>query len=194
MARYITAESLAEAVSRLAASNARPSLCDFLIVKHAMTQGDGTVSLSLADETYMSSVQAFARVLTNPDEVALPPFFNPFGTMREARRGWRTEKYPSNGPPDTVNGPGWKRVIDVLSEGPRRVRLTSDYLDHLPKVISKAGGPRPSIEDSALWYYRSKDIKSVVGRVEAPLYDLVQGFVTETGLSSAERAAIFGER
>lgn len=193
MALYASAESLGEAVSRLSVSNARPSLCDFLIVKHAMEQGDGTVTLSLADETYMSSVRAFTAVLTGPEEEELPPFFNPFGTRREARRGWRTEKYPSNGPPDTVNGPGWKRVIEVLSEGPRRVQLTADYLDHLPKVISTADEQRPLIEDAAVWYHRNRDIESAAGERDFLIDDLIERFVAEIGLSTGERAGIFEE-
>jgi hypothetical protein len=191
MALFVTSEALREAVQRLTVSSVRPSLCDFLIVKHAMTQGDGTVTLSLQDETYMTSVRVLAAV-NAPDERELPPFFNPFGTKREGRRGWRTAKYPSNGPPDTVNGPGWKRVIDVLSEGPRRVRFTDDYLDHLPSVIAISEGPAPLIEDCAVWLHRGRDLDSASTPRAGSAEDLTDAFVAEVGLTPGEHTAIFG--
>lgn len=191
---YVSADSLEEAVARLRVSAARPALCDFFIVKHAMTQGDGSVTLSLTDETYMSSVRALTAVYTAPGEEPLPPFFNPFGTAREARRGWRTEKYPSNGPPDTVNGPAWKRVIDVVAERPRRVRFLSGYVGELPAVLSNLDGEPPSIEDCATWYHRDRDVDPLMGGDDLrPSAALLEAFVAETGLSALEREAIFGQ-
>lgn len=192
MALFVRSEALREVVRRLSVSNVRPSLCDFLIVKHALTQGDGTVTLSLQNETYMSSVQALAAVRADDDDAGLPPFFNPFGARREARNGWRTRKYPSNGPPDTVNGPGWKRVIEVLSEQPRRVRLTVDYLEHLPKVITTSEGPAPLIEDCAVWLHRARDLEATPGHgEERSTEELTTAFLAEVGLSQAEQVAIF---
>jgi len=193
MATYLTAESLGEAVSRLMVANVRPSFCDFLIVKHAMTQGDGTVTLSLNDTTYMASVRALTEVVTGPGERVLPPFFNPFGTRREARRGWRTDKYPSNGPPDTVNGPSWKRVIEVLDERPRRVEFTPNYVDDLLRVFGRASGAPPTLLDCATWYFRGRDIESMVGPTTPTPEGLVDGFLADTGLTRPERARIFGE-
>lgn len=194
MAMYFSERTLEGAVQALSISNARPSLCDFLIVKYAMTQGDGTVTLSTVDDTYMRSVDALARVDPGPEEEGLPPFFNPFGTRREARRGWRTEKYPSNGPPDTVNGPGWRGVFNVLSERPRRVQLDQDYLPHLLRVVTKTEGAPPRLLDAALWFYRAQDVDGWgVLNLDPSPGDLMDRFVNEIGLSEEEWVTIFGK-
>jgi hypothetical protein len=192
VAYYLSGPTLAAAVERLSTCRAKPSLCDFLIVKHAMTQGDGTVTLSLNDRTYMAAVRTLTAVSTTDDEEPLPPYFNPFGTKRERKLGWRTEKYPSNGPPDTVNGPRWKRVIDVISEGPRRIRFTRDYLEHLVPVIAREKGAVPLLEDCALWLHRSRSFPREEER-DASRVRMVAAFLSETGLTGPERQLIFGE-
>jgi hypothetical protein len=189
MSLYLDSDALAGAVVRLGSSNARPSLCDFLVLKLAMAQGDGSVTLSLRDVTYMNSVTALAAI-NGASGKGLPPFFNPFGAAREKKRGWRTGKYPSNGPPDTVNGPGWKKIIDVLSERPRRVRFTGDYLEHLVKVVLTADGVRPRIQDAAVWFYRAHDLEAFLGP-NSTVDELAESFLAEIGLTTEEQDALF---
>jgi hypothetical protein len=199
MALYLSSTTLAETVERLGTSRAKSSLCDFLIIKRAMTQDDGTVTLSLNDQTYTDAVRTLAAVSTVAGEERLPPYFNPFGTRHESTQGWRTAKYPSNGPPDTVNGPGWKRLIEVLSEKPRRVRFTEDYLEHLSQVIVRGGGPTrsdswPLLEDCAIWLHRRRSVPDGEAQDEALLDRMVATFVAEIGLTDDERQLIFGGR
>lgn len=193
MAFYLSGVTLAAAVERLSTSRAKPSFCDYLILKHAMTQGDGSVTLSLNDSTYMEAVRALTAVSTTADEEPLPPYFNPFGTKRERKLGWRSEKYPSNGPPDTVNGPRWRRVIRVLEEGPRRIRFTDDYLEHLFPVISRGKGAPPLLEDCALWLHRARPLPADEAHSEVSLGRVVEAFLEETGLTDRERQLIFEE-
>ncbi len=196
---YPGGRTLAEAVERLSTSRAKPSLCEFLILKQAMTQGDGTVTLSLGDQTYRNAVDALTRILTWAHEEPPQPYFNPFGTARERTRGWRSKKYPSNGPPVTVPGPGWSQVIEILSQRPRRVHFTTDYLDHLPPMILRGGGPArnveppPLLDDCAVWLHRERPVESTGVNEQEVLDRMIETFLEQTGLSDAERVLIFGE-
>ena len=192
MALYVEQDALEAAVTRLSDSGARPSLCDFLILKYAMAIGDGTVTLSLQDSTYMAAVQQLTAAHTDHSSAELPaPFFNPFGAARDNKRGgWRTGKYPSNGPPDTVNGPNWKNIISVLSEGPRRVEFTTDYVEHLSRVVVISDGQPPAIEDCAIWFFRVDDLEDRLAG-DASVDDLTAAFIDAVGLTSGERAVIF---
>lgn len=189
---FVSAEYLQEAVTRLGQSRARPGLCDFLVLKCAMALGDGTVTLSLKDEVFMQGVRRLALAVPEGAQAVTPePFFNPFGASREIKQGWRTKKYPSNGPPDTVSGPNWNRVIDVLSQGPRRVQFKSDYIDHLPGVVVGSDGDFPKELDIAAWFFRFEDVEQRVGTSQDETA-LVQAFVLDVALTPAERTVIFG--
>jgi hypothetical protein len=150
------------------------------------------VTLSLRDSTYMTAVKRMAAVAPDGEAAQMPePFFNPFGASRENRHGWRTAKYPSNGPPDTVNGPSWNPIIEVISHGPRVVKLREDYLDHLPSVVITGDGPYPGVLDAAEWFFRFDDLETSLG----PSVDesaLIQAFETQVGLTSSERTVIYG--
>ncbi len=193
MPLYLSADVLSGAVERLASSRARPGLCDFLILKNAMAPSKPTVTLSLKDEVYMESVDRLALASPPGSDTATPePYFNPFGGARENKHGWRTEKYPSNGPPDTVNGPSWQPITEIVSQGPRVVRLRQGYEEHLNAIVSQTLGEAPSIVDAAVWFFRFDDIQASVG--ESPEEEsIVQAFVTAVGLTLTERQIVFGE-
>ncbi|HVD41470.1 MAG TPA: hypothetical protein VNC16_10790 [Solirubrobacterales bacterium] len=193
---YLSGPTLAEAVERLSTCRAKPSLCNFLILKHAMTQGDGTVTLGLGDATYVAAVDALTAVTTTDDEDSLPPYFNPFGAHRQPTGGWRTKKYPSNGPAVTVPGAGWSQVIVILSQRPRRVGFTDDYLEHLGPVIMLDNDLHrekalPNLHDCAMWLHRDRPIQEDAVHSGAALELMIDRFVEETGLSADERRLIF---
>jgi hypothetical protein len=194
MPLYLSADVLSGAVERLASSRARPSLCDFLILKNAMAAaGRPTVTLSLKDEIYMESVDRLALASPSGSDTATPePYFNPFGGARENKHGWRTVKYPSNGPPDTVNGPSWRPITEIVSQGPRVIRLRQGYEEHLNAIVLQIGGEAPSILDAAAWFFRFDDIQESV--VESPDEEsIVQAFAAAVGLTLTERQILFGE-
>jgi hypothetical protein len=193
MPLYLSDEYLAGAVKRLASSRAFPRLCDFLILKHAMAIADTTtVTLSLTDATYMTAVdQLTLAAPPDYDKVITEPYFNPFGTAREGKLGWRTKKYPSNGPPDTVNGPSWQPITEIVSQGPRVVSWREGYEDHLTAIVPETGEAPPSLLDAAAWFYRFSDLEVVA---ESPSDEsILDAFVQAIGLTPSEQAILFPE-
>jgi hypothetical protein len=192
MPLYLNPESLTEAVERLAHSRARPALCDFLILKRAMTlAGVGTVALSLKDEIFMTSVRQLSLASPAGSEIVTPdPYFNPFGAARDAKHGWRTKKYPSNGTADTVTGPSWQQITEIVSQPPRVVRLREGYEAHLTAIVLQSGTATPSIVDAATWFFRFDDLESTIGASPGD-ESITDAFTAAVGLTESERQALF---
>lgn len=194
MPLYLSADFLAGAVARLGASRARPRICDFLILKHAMAAaGDPTVTLSLKDPTYMASVNQLALAAPSGSATVTPePYFNPFGAARENKHGWRTEKYPSNGPPDTVTGANWNSITEIVSNAPRVIKLRQGYEGHLTTIVPQTGDDAPAILDAAAWFFRFEDIEGPIGTSPGD-ESVVDAFVAAVGLTLTERQILFEE-
>src|SRR5262249_36536021 len=112
------------------------------------------------------------------------PLINVFGTSGHDDRGFRTEKYRSNGTAVTV--PRWREVIDIVSERPRVIRLRDGYLNKLAPLLLKGGGERPEAADAAVWFFRHRDVNGI-----GQMADLVARFAKEIALSQDEKAALF---
>jgi hypothetical protein len=191
MALYLSSEVLEEAVERLGKCRAHRGLGDFLIVKRAMAQGGSPVKVVPSDKHFMAAINQIA-LATNDTSISVPqPFFNPFGSSREIKRGWRTKKYPSNGTCDTVTGPKWTDVFEVVSHGPREVEFQDDYVEHLQGVVMTGSGPYPKPFDIAAWFFRFDDVEAIVGSSPTE-EDLVAAFEEAVGLTDDEKDVIYG--
>lgn len=190
MAVYVSAGRLRAAVERLAASRAHQRLVDFLILKRAMRRGESeTVRLSTRDEVFTTSIDDLMKC-SPPDREDWPgqPLINVFGTGRHGDKGYRSQKYYSNGTAVTV--PRWP-MVEIVAEGPRVVRLSASYGEGLADfLLVGSGGAKPGLGDAALWYFRFEDLEGRFGSNPTD-QQLVEGFVQGMGLTDAELAALF---
>lgn len=190
MAVFISADRLVNAVERLAASRATQRLVDFLILKRAMRRGDSdSVRLSTKDEVFTGSIDDLMRCApSGRDEWQGQPLINVFGTGRHGDKGYRSQKYYSNGTAVTV--PRWS-MMEIVSEGPRVVQLDSSYEEGLEDfLLVGSGGPKPRLVDAATWFFRFHDLEDRFG--SAPTDEqLVEGFVTDLGLTDQEVLTLF---
>lgn len=190
MAVFISAERLRGAVERLASSRATQRLVDFLILKRAMRRGESdSVRLSTKDEVFTGSIDDLMRCAPpSRDEWQGQPLINVFGTGRHGDKGYRSQKYYSNGTAVTV--PRWS-MMEIVSEGPRVVRLDSTYEEGLEDfLLVGSGGPKPRLVDSATWFFRFHDLEDRFGSTPTD-EQLVEGFVADLGLTDQEVLTLF---
>ena len=190
MAVFVSAERLRGAVERLASSRATQRLVDFLILKRAMRRGDDdTVRLSTKDEVFTGSIDDLMRCAPpDREEWQGPPLINVFGTGRHGDKGYRSQKYYSNGTAVTV--PRWS-MMEIVSEGPRVVRLSPSYQDGLEDfLLVGSGGPKPQVVDAATWYFRFQDLEERFGSTPTD-EQLLEGFLQDLGLTEEEVNVLF---
>ena len=190
MAVFVSAERLRGAVERLASSRATQRLVDFLILKRAMRRGDAdSVRLSMKDDVFTGSIDDLMRCAP-PDRQDWQgqPLINVFGTGRHGDKGYRSQKYYSNGTAVTV--PRWS-MMEIVSEGPRVVQLNPSYQDGLEDfLLVGSGGPKPQLADAAIWYFRFQDLQDRFGSTPTD-EQLVEGFVQDLGLTEEEVSVLF---
>jgi hypothetical protein len=190
MAVFVSAARLRGAVERLAGSRATQRLVDFLILKRAMQSGGtDSVRLSTRDEIFTQSIGDLMKCAP-PDRSDWQgqPLINVFGTGRHGDKGYRSQKYYSNGTAVTV--PRWG-MMEIVSEGPRIVRLQATYENGLEDfLLVGSGGPKPRLLDAAVWYFRFHDLEDRFGSTPTE-EQIVRGFVQDLGLTDAEVQALF---
>jgi len=204
MARYIPQSRIRQAVERLGKSAANQSLIDFLILARVLQlqRNDGglraeakeRVVLSMENQRLVQAIQELMAHGMTGAEYGRYPYLNPYGTASHSSQGYRTVKYPSNGTPDTVTQPEWtQQITELLQKGPRVVRLRAQYVNHLSDfMLEKGKGDRPRIDDSAVWFFRSRDVEAFSGNTSKDtLHNIVLAYVDALGLTRDDIAAIF---
>ena len=203
MTSYLSPETIRAAVDRLGESRAQSNLLDYLIFKRALlhTQSDhagDSVVTGTKSEPYVRAIDELARV-ADPAQSELP-YFSPFGARRDKGRGFKSKKYPSNGPSDTVSR--WQarpeRPIELVpSTSPKEfvpVERTADELEGFLLVAAKASGPadKPRLADLAIWFHRSTDVAALVRSADPlDLSALIDATVQSLGLTEVEVAGLF---
>lgn len=202
MSLYLTSDLVKQAVDRLRASRAQPKLLDYLIFRRALVNaggGSSPVVTGMASAPFQQAIQEWARV--RPDDEPAPHFFNPFGSAGTTDNGFRSDKYPSNGPSDTASG--WAAslasppFVAVPGSSPRAFTFVAIAGGELEKAFLRAEGTnpdknkKPRVSDAAIWWLRSRDLDTLGLTDQAELSDLVSTLRSEVGLSDVEESALF---
>jgi len=203
MTSYLSPATIKGAVDRLGESRAQSNLLDYLIFKRALllTQAAGAgdaVVTGTKSEHYIAAIDQLSQV-ADP-AVSEAPYFSPFGYRRDKGRGFKSKKYPSNGPSDTVSR--WQtraeRPINfVPNTSPKEfvpAERSATELEGFFLVAAKASGPiyKPRLADVAIWFHRVLDVsKLILDEDELELEVLNLTVTSELGLTDVEIEGLF---
>jgi hypothetical protein len=198
---YLSAETVAEALTRLQQSSAQSRLCEFLI---------GLRTLTLSDDDYVQvaeSIPEFKEALNEltacvppgvPNTFDGEPYINPFGTARgrATGRAYKSRKFPSNGPSNTMHG--WATqpnspfdIIDnIRPKGIRRRKITQEQLRQFLLLRGANLEERPRLIDAAVWYFRATDLEEWASS-EPSEEQLAEQFSQAIGLTALDIEALF---
>lgn len=200
MSLYISAGRLKRALRKLGASRVKQGrLFDFLIVKRTLTiKGEDTVAITTTEPAYITALDEIGSVRNAEGEYANEkyPYLNFFATD-EARAGYRSAKYKSNGTNTTIGGDQWQRhVIQFDGSKPRKMSLKPGYEAHLADLLLTGNErePLPNLTEAAIWYFRGQDLEPIMGaetRTKERLLRITDEFVQRIGLTSGEIDAVF---
>lgn len=202
MTSYLSPATIKAAVDNLGKSRAQTSLLDFLIFKRALlitTDGEApaTVTTGTKSPPYVAAVDELSGVAAAADsELA---YFLPFGARRDPGRGYRSKKYPSNGPSDTASR--WQSrpahpvelIPDTKPKEFAPVARTADELEAFLLVTERAPDAvgKPRLVDLAVWYHRRTDVDAITSEGVLDVEALVAQTVDALGLTDAEIAGLF---
>lgn len=202
MAIYLPSDLIKHAIDRLGESRAQPKLFDYLIFKRALELSGGTASrvgTGTANQQFQQAIREWA--LTQPTTAPGYHYFNPFGAARSKDNGYRSDKYPSNGPSDTATG--WAGsmsnppFVAVPNSSPRAftyVAVPPTDLERaflIAETADSSQNRKPMLSDIAVWWLRERDLESIELDASVELSDLVNTLKAEVGLTDVEITAIF---
>lgn len=216
MPRFLSQQTLKGAVKRLAASEAASSLADYLIFKRALkrlsdeAQQEGAapatqpphVVTGMRSKAFVGAINELtARLPFQGDEVITDvdnPYYVPFGADRDATRGYRTKKFPSNGSSDTVSrwqSRSLKPLALVPDTSPKAYRLERRSAQELKSFFLREGagsssGQRPRLLDLAIWWFRFTDLAQRF-QTEVTAETLTGAVIADFALNEEEIAGIF---
>lgn len=197
MATFLTAARIEAAITALAETRAKRTLLDFLVVKRTLTIKGEQAAISTGEPAFVQAAEELARVWSGGrvNQKADSEFFNIFSS-RDRTGGYRQGKWISNGTNTTIGGNSWQSILSLSTGKPRRVTMQSEYHTHLSSVLlnSTPKLPLPSLSETAVWYFRRKNIDSIIGSVEDPakrMELLEKQLVMDLGLQSADVGALF---
>lgn len=214
MPLYLSQRNLKEAVDRLAVSSASSRLGDYLVFKRALKLArqaardaglnePSAVVTGTKAPSFVQAIEELAlrlpRAWGDPNVIG-NPYYIPFGSMRDKTRGYRSKKFPSNGPSVTVAGwqtiPGRPLVL-VQDSAPKAFEIgvrTKKELEGFFLVKHAAdhfSGELPRLLDTAMWWFRFADLEARFGRPPMP-EEMAQAFIEDHDLTELEVSALFG--
>ncbi|MDP1792781.1 MAG: AAA family ATPase, partial [Acidimicrobiales bacterium] len=205
MTSFLSQETIKAAVDRLGEARAQSTVVDYYVFKRALiiANADGdtdSVVTGTKAVPYVTAIDELAKV-ANPGSSDLP-YFSPFGARRDKGRGFKSKKYPSNGPSDTVNR--WQsrpdRPVDLVPGSTpkafRPVERSAAELERSFLVAASSAGSthKPQLLDFAIWYHRAADVTAIVDGEDGAvsLADrLIGRTVGALGITDVERVALF---
>ena len=193
MTLFFTGTRIGEALNRVGHSKAKAVLLDFLIVKRTLRiKGDASVAIAQSEPAYIAALEEMALCRTN---AVASPYINVFA-LTDNQSGYRSAKYKSNGTNSTISNNPWQPIVELSSEKPRRASLRDGYEDHLETLFLKGGNgdQKPSLDETAIWYYRGADVDALtVTAVSAAdrLAQLRQRFIAELAITQSEIDHLF---
>lgn len=203
MSNFLDHATIKSSVDRLGESRANSALVDYLIFKRALTLlGDtkGSIQTGTKSPHFVHAIDELTKV-ADPSENPEGPYFSPFGAKRDSGLGYRTKKYPSNGPSDTANR--WQSRSDhplelVPGTSPKEFKLKARNESELERFFLVASNKntatkKPSIEDLAVWLNRAEDLSSFLTNGQLDSDSLIAETCKKLDLSRVERQALFCE-
>lgn len=202
MTNYLSQETIRNAVERLGQSRANSALTDYLVFKRALVlanmRADGvtveTVVTGLRAPDYVKAVDELTRVADEGER----PHFSPFGARRDTGLGYRSKKYPSNGPSDTVSRwASWpsRPLEHVAGTSPKQFKPIFRTAHELEEILlikgnnPKSSGRKPLLIDLAIWLHRGSAVS------DDDLKDSGRGLVESTkaalGVTDTEIEGLF---
>jgi len=193
VALFFTGERIGHALYRVGHSRAKATLFDFLIVKRTLKiKGVASVAIVQSDQAYISALDELAL---SGSAVAPGPYLNPF-SITDNRSGYRSAKFKSNGTGSTISNNPWRPIFALSSDSPRQASLEAGYENHLEPMFLKGGSndQKPSLDETAIWYYRGRDVEALTLTAVDPedrLAQLRHQFVTDLGITQPEIDHLF---
>jgi hypothetical protein len=198
MAMFLTAERLRAAVAALADTSGKAALLDFLIVKRTLSiKGALQVAITQGEPAYIQATRELAAVDgLKPIEIGTEKaIFNLFAST-DAKAGFRSGKYISNGTGSTIGGNPWQAIIELTLEKPRKAKFRPGYISHLADLLLKDAPRigRPKLQEVAVWNYRHVDVEPIIGTEADPGLRgklLGERFITDYGITPEELTVLF---
>lgn len=199
MTNYLSPATIRAAVDRLGESRGQSILVDYLVFKRALViaPAAGTVVTGIKAGPYNQAIEELTRV-ADPAQ-SERPYFLPPGARRDNGRGYRTKKYPSNGPSDTASR--WQskndrpvELVDGTSPKAFRpvVRNASELSSFFLVAESSNAPDKPRLIDLAIWYYRATDLTKLSDLDDFQLASaLIQETCKQCGITEEEITGLF---
>ena len=202
MTNFLSLETIKAAVERLGQSRANSSLVDYLIFKRALVlaneeaQVPGTVTqvkTGVRSPHFVSAVNKLTRI--DEEGSSQTPYYSPFGAWRDSGKGYKSQKFPSNGPSVTVSG--WSARPDpplqvVDDTKPKEFQIAEPNSGALRRFflveenVTTKAKLKPHLGDLAIWWKRSQSFDS-----EVDISRLVEQTVEDLNLTAIEIATLF---
>lgn len=197
MPLFLTAQRIKSSIHALADTRGKAALLDFLIIKRTLAiKGQSSVAIVQGEAAYIQATAELAGVFDKPkiDVKAQKEIFNVFSS-RDAKQGFRSGKYISNGTGSTISGNPWQTVIELTTDDPRKARLRAGHEAHLVNLLLKsAKAAKPRLGDVAIFHYRRKDIDAILGGEADPAkrFELLESSIAKDyALTPTEIAELF---
>ncbi len=210
---FVSARTLKDVIDRLSVAAVTASLADYLIFKRALQISRQQTNKERSKEptsvvTGMKSapfVQAIEEQTlrvpadTENNNVVENRYYVPFASKRDNTLGYRSQKYTSNGPSDTVSR--WqsrtiKPLVLVADSKPKAYAVGKLSVEKLEAFFLVKGaqnnfsGEKPGLLDTAVWWLRFTNLEEIFGANPSDA-DLVKFFVDQFALTKTEIDALF---
>jgi hypothetical protein len=201
VAVYLSAERIKDAINRAGSSKAKAALLDFLIVKRTLKlKASPSVAIVESEPAFLRALDELAGC-GGPAGQAAPPeraYLNIF-SITDAKQGFRSSRYSSNGTNSTIGRSIWGNVIRTTADKPRKASFQPDYEAHLEALVlaKSSREPLPSLDDVAVWYRRRDALDGLIGTVadaQARFQKLRDDFVAQLGLTTGEISCLFDSK
>ena len=199
MTNYLSPATIRAAVDRLGESRGQSILVDYLVFKRALVidPAAGTVVTGIKAGPYNQAIEEITKVADAAQSER--PYFLPPGARRDNGRGYRTKKYPSNGPSDTASR--WQskndRPIELVDNtSPKEFRPVTRNASELATfflIAETSSAPdKPRLIDLAIWYHRATDLDSLTNLNSLQLADfLIEELRKQCGITEGEIEGLF---
>lgn len=205
MTLYLDEATLGAAVIRLGESRAISTLADYLVFKRALVLARAqapadqpaptAVVTGTASVPFTTAVLEVAGIAVGGLGWSGSPYFSPFGYSRDSGKGYKSSKYPSNGPADAATG--WQSRPNgplelVAGTRPRAFRIVPRDAAELSGFfcLSRESLLKASLLDLAIWWFRATDLHTRFASDPSDA-ELVAAVVEDLDLTQAERDGLF---
>lgn len=198
MAKFLTTARLNAAIRALSDTRSKAAMLDFLILKRTIAiKGVPQVAITQGEVAYLQATRELAAVESSERiEVGTEKaIFNIFAST-DAKAGFRSGKYISNGTGSTIGGNPWQAIIELSADKPRKAGFRTGYTSHLADLLLKDALrlDKPKLAEISIWNYRHVDVEPILGAETDPVNRsklLENRFIADYGLTPDEIVELF---